>query len=321
MITLEHAYVFAGLVFAAYAVLGCRDGQDRRRYWNALFWALVAAMFLLGSHVSDTTNGAIALALMLLGGSGLLSRGHREITDRATRIASAVRRGNALFVPALIVPATAVAGTLLAQHLNFEGRPILDPKQATVISLAIGILFAWIAAVIWLRPPLLAPLQEGRRLMDTVSWAAILPQMLAALGAVFALAGVGHAVGTLATGTIPLTQPLVVVAVYCVGMALFTIVMGNAFAAFPVMTAAIGLPLIVHKFGGSPAVMGAIGMLSGFCGTLVTPMAANFNIVPAALLDLDRNAVIRAQIPTALLLLPANVLLMYFLVFRFGAHP
>lgn len=31
-------------------------------------------------------------------------------------------------------------------------------------------------------------------------------------------------------------------------------------------------------------------MLSGFCGTLMTPMAANFNIVPAALLELsDRN--------------------------------
>ena len=74
-------------------------------------------------------------------------------------------------------------------------------------------------------------------------------------------------------------------------MALFTIIMGNAFAAFPVMTAGIGLPLIVTKFGGDPAIMAAIGMLSGFCGTLMTPMAANFNIVPAALLELpDENA-------------------------------
>jgi uncharacterized membrane protein len=213
-----------------------------------------------------------------------------------------------------------VAGTLLSNHVSLSGQPILDPKQATVISLAIGVILAWATAVIWLRPPLLAPLQEGRRLMDTVSWAAILPQMLAALGAVFALAGVGRAVGSLAIHTIPLTEPLAVVPVYCIGMALFTIVMGNAFAAFPVMTAAIGLPLIVHRFGGNPAIMSAIGMLSGFCGTLVTPMAANFNIVPAALLDLDRNAVIRAQMPTAFLLLLANTLLMYFLVFRFGTH-
>ena len=315
MLTLEHAYVFAGLVFAAYAVLSARDHENTRRYWNALFWALVAAMFLVGSHVSDTTNGVIALALLLVGGAGFLGRGHRESTDRATRVASARRRGNMLFVPALVVPATAVIGTLLEKHVNF-----LDPKQATVISLAVGVIFAWIAAVVWLRPPLLAPLQEGRRLMDTVSWAAILPQMLAALGAVFAVAGVGHAVGSVLTHSIPLTEPLSVVAIYCVGMALFTAIMGNAFAAFPVMTAAVGLPIIVNKFGGNPAIMSAIGMLSGFCGTLVTPMAANFNIVPAALLDLDRNAVIRAQIPTALLLLLANTLLMYALVFQFGTH-
>jgi len=100
-------------------------------------------------------------------------------------------------------------------------------------------------------------------------------------------------------------------------MAVFTMIMGNAFAAFPVMTAGIGLPLIVQKFGGDPAVMASIGMLSGYCGTLMTPMAANFNIVPTALLELpDENAVIKVQIPTALMLLGANILLMNFLVFR-----
>jgi uncharacterized membrane protein len=76
------------------------------------------------------------------------------------------------------------------------------------------------------------------------------------------------------------------------------------------------LPLIVHKFGGDVVVMASVGMLSGYCGTLVTPMAANFNIVPAALLELpDKNAVIKAQVPTALLLLVANVAIMYFFVY------
>ncbi len=100
-------------------------------------------------------------------------------------------------------------------------------------------------------------------------------------------------------------------------MALFTSIMGNAFAAFPVMTAGIGLPLIVHQFGGNVVIMAAVGMLSGFCGTLTTPMAANFNIVPVALLELpDQHAVIKAQIPTALLLLAANTAIMYTFVFR-----
>jgi len=93
--------------------------------------------------------------------------------------------------------------------------------------------------------------------------------------------------------------------------------MGNAFAAFPVMAAAIGVPLLIQGYGGNPAVVGAVGMLAGFCGTLLTPMAANFNIVPAALLELkDQYGVIRAQAPTALFLLAANILILYLAAFR-----
>jgi uncharacterized membrane protein len=83
------------------------------------------------------------------------------------------------------------------------------------------------------------------------------------------------------------------------------------------MTAGIALPLIMTRFGGDVVVMSAVGMLSGFCGTLMTPMAANFNIVPAALLELrDEHAVIKAQLPTGALLLLANTALMYLLAFR-----
>jgi uncharacterized membrane protein len=126
---------------------------------------------------------------------------------------------------------------------------------------------------------------------------------------------VGDAVGKLVSAYAPLDTRTLAVTAYCIGMAVFTMAMGNAFAAFPVMTAAIGLPIVVHQFGGDPARVCAIGMLAGFCGTLMTPMAANFNVVPANLLDLpDRrnalNGVIRAQAPTALVLLVVNVVLM-----------
>jgi uncharacterized membrane protein len=321
MITLECVYVFAGVVFAAIAVLSVGDRTNPKRFGNAAFWGLLAASFLFGSHIDNRANGVLVLGLIVVGGLGLLGRGQPAAFDPAERRASAERRGNRLFIPALIIPATALLGTLFLKTATIGGIPLLDAKQVTVISLALGVAIALTVALVWLRPRWNAPLEEGRRLIDAVGWAAVLPQMLASLGAIFTLAGVGHAVGTLATQTIPLDQPLVVVVVYCTGMALFTAVMGNAFAAFPVMTAAIGLPLIVHKFGGNPAITASIGMLSGFCGTLTTPMAANFNIVPAALLDLpDRNGVIKAQIPTAVLLLLVNTALMYGLVFRFGAH-
>jgi uncharacterized membrane protein len=101
-------------------------------------------------------------------------------------------------------------------------------------------------------------------------------------------------------------------------MLLFTMCMGNAFAAFAVITGGIGLPLIVQQHGGNAAIMAGIGMLSGYCGTLLTPMAANFNIVPAMLLELtDKNAVIKAQVPIALVVFAANVVIMYLCVYRF----
>jgi uncharacterized membrane protein len=215
------------------------------------------------------------------------------------------------------VPFATFAGSVLLKDLTIGGVPLVDPKQVTQIALGIGTVLGLLTGMALLRPPVSAPIVEARRLMDSVGWAAVLPQSLAALGAVFATAGVGKVVSTLATTYLPLGSPVAAVVAYAVGMALFTMIMGNAFAAFPVMTAGIGLPLVVQQYGGDVVIVTAIGMLSGFCGTLMTPMAANFNIVPAALLELtDRYGVIRAQVPTALMLLAVNIVLMSIFAFR-----
>jgi uncharacterized membrane protein len=308
MIGLPHLYGFAALVFAGFAWRNLRD----RRFANAGFWGLVAVSMAFGGQLSDFQNGLLALALVGIAGLGRM-RASNAAADTAARAASATRWGNRLFVPALIIPAAALLGTW-----GFKAFPgLVDPKQVTLVSLAMGVIGALIMAYVWLRPRPLAALDEGRRLIDTVGWAAILPQMLASLGAVFALAGVGDAVGTIAGGAIPEGSRLGAVIAFGLGMALFTMIMGNAFAAFPVMAAAIAVPLLITRYGGDPAVVCAIGMLCGFCGTLMTPMAANFNMVPAALLELkDRNGVIKAQIGTALPLLAINIALIALLAFR-----
>jgi uncharacterized membrane protein len=276
---------------------------------------------LFGSWLGGLGNGLLVLALVAVGGLKALGVGRPTTTSLEERRESAVQRRNALFIPALIVPLIAVGGTLAAKHTSV-GAWLISSTQTTLIALGLGCILALVSAMAWLRPPVMAPVQEGRRLMDSIGWAALLPQMLASLGAVFLAADVGSVVGELVTQAVPMSSPLLAVAAYCLGMALFTIIMGNAFAAFPVMTAAIGLPFVVGQFGGDPAIVCAIGMLAGFCGTLMTPMAANFNVVPANLLELpDRNAalngVIRAQLPTAVILLGVNIALMYFLAFRF----
>jgi len=317
VIALEHIYWLTGVMMAGVAIVNWRDRTNPRRLNNTAFWGIYAITFLAGSRLADLTNGFLLIAMVLVASIRGLGQGKAESVTREEREASARRWGNRLFIPALTIPVVTVLGTLIFKELTINGAPIVDLKQVTVISLAIATLVALTVGMIMLRPPLLAPIREARRLLDAVGWAAVLPQMLAALGALFAIAGVGNVISGLAQRWIPLDNPFVVVMTYGIGMAAFTMIMGNAFAAFPVMTAGIGLPLVVHKFGGDPTIMAAIGMLSGFCGTLMTPMAANFNIVPTALLELpDENAVIKVQIPTALLLLGANILLMNFLVFR-----
>lgn len=317
MIGLEAVYWLMGALTGGVAVVNARDASNPRRWNNTAFWALYAVTFFASSHLPHFVTGLIVIAMVLVASVLKLGQGTRESATAEARAASARRWGNRLFVPALTIPAVTLLCNWLLKGATIGGAPIVDPKQVTQVSLGIATLVALAVAMLMLRPPASAAIVEARRLLDSVGWAAVLPQMLAALGALFAVAGVGKVVSTLAERYIPLGSPLVAVVTYTVGMALFTMIMGNAFAAFPVMTAGIGLPIIMLRFGGDPVVMAAVGMLSGFCGTLMTPMAANYNIVPAALLELpDEYAVIRAQIPTALLLLVANTTIMYLFVYR-----
>jgi len=315
VIGLGVAYALAGIVFAGIALFSALDRDNKKRWNNTAFWGLFALSFLAGGNLGDFANGLLVIALALVGGVAGLGVSRPATTTAEERAASAERLGGRLFAPILVIPAFALVGTLALKGLKVGSAPLVDPSQVTVISTALGVVAALALAFALFRPPLIAAPQEARRLMDSVGWAAILPQLLAALGAVFALAGVGTAVGKLMGLWLPMDSRLMVVVAFCLGMAVFAMIMGNAFAAFPVMTAGIGAPLIAAKFGGDPAVMGALGMLAGYCGTLMTPMAAH-NIVPAALLELPSGAVIRAQAPTALLALAANTVLMYFLAFR-----
>jgi uncharacterized membrane protein len=300
MIGLNLVYGVAGATFAIFALLSARD----RRFANAAFFALIALSFLAGDRLGDVANGVLVLALVAIAASGRMRRA-------AAAPPAQDRHGARVFVPALVIPATALLGTLAFKHLP----GLVDPKQATLVALTIGTLAALALCYLLLRARPREPFVAGRTLIDDIGWVAIMPQMLASLGAVFALAGVGEVVGALVGTVIPAGSIVGAVLAYTLGMALFTIVMGNAFAAFPVMAAAVGVPLLIRQAGGDPAIVAAIGMLAGFCGTLMTPMAANFNLLPAALLDLkDRYGVIRAQVPTALPLLAFNIVLLYAMI-------
>ncbi|MBS0255409.1 MAG: DUF979 domain-containing protein [Proteobacteria bacterium] len=313
MITLHAVYLFAGLLFAAYAGLNLADRGHPHRLGNGAFWALMAASMLAGDRLGDLGNGLVVAALALVAMLRLTGPGAEPSADAATRAARAARLGHRLFALALVIPLVALGATFLFQRYP----ALVEPKQGSLVALAASALVALGLALVVLRASPRVALAEGRRLIDAVGWAAVLPQALVALGAVFTLAGVGDAVGQIFAMAIPAGSLAGAVLAYGLGMALFTMALGNAFAAFPVMFAGVGLPLLIRAHHGDPAVVAAIGMLAGFCGTLLTPMAANFNLVPAALLNLaDRNAVIRRQAGTALPLLAANILFIWLFAFR-----
>ncbi|PRY16833.1 DUF979 domain-containing protein [Kineococcus rhizosphaerae] len=354
MIQVEWFYWLMGLFFVAVGVLVARDRTNPRRTTSGAFWALVGLCFPYSSFVVTGAAPAWVLGLGLvviaaIAGTGRLARSGSaaaagaagdvdgleadrggEGAGRATaplraagtavlasREALAARFGNRLFVPVLIIPVVTALCATVGKDVSVGGQPLLQSGSETVIGLAAAGIIA-IPVGMWLfrqRTPALA-LTEGRRLTEDLGWALVLPQLLSVLGLVFATAGVGKAIGDTVSAVLPDGVLLPAVVLYCLGMAVFTVIMGNAFAAFPVLTAAIGYPVLVQAMGGNPPAVFAIGMLSGYCGTLCTPMAANFNVVPVALLELKSNyAVIKAQIPTAVPLLVANVVLMYVLAF------
>jgi len=321
MLSIEHFY-WVLATFLAYA--GWRNLRQRR-YAHAAFWGLIAALFAGGDAVLRASKAGDPLPAQLAGGAVLVlallaTRMRREPLEEAPeseRLASALRLGHRLFVPALLIPALTITVVLAGPHLAVGGTPLFAPAGMTLVGLALACVIAAIAAIRVTRQPPLRAADEGRRLLDTMGWAALLPLVLATLGGVFAASGVGEAVASLVSMVIPADNRMACLLAFALGMVVFTIIMGNAFAAFPVMMAGIGLPLLVQKHGADPAILGAIGMLTGYCGTLLTPMAANFNIVPAVLLELDdQYGVIRAQAATGLWLMGTNVLLMAWLCFR-----
>ncbi len=323
MLRVEHIYwLIGGFLLVAAAM----DARVRR--WSAsAFWAVLATPFLFGDAILGAAQsgtrwpaqatGVGLVALGILAARGKL-RTHEDSPEaQAQRRESAQRFGNRLFVPALAIPFVTVALVLAAPYLRWNASPLIDPAQTTLISLGVACVIALLIGLRMTRAPFSQALGEGRRLLDALGWAALLPMVLATLGSVFAATGVGDSIAAIVGAVISADNRAACLFAFALGMVALTVIMGNAFAAFPVMMAGVGLPLLVLRHHANPAALGAIGMLTGYCGTLLTPMAANFNIVPAVLLELpDQYGVIRAQWPTAVVLLAMNLVLMWTLVFR-----
>lgn len=301
----EVFYCVIGLIFILTGVKALKDQETEmlKRYITSAFWFVLAATFIVGPYFPAWVTGLCVIVLAILSASKKVVQTKSDVPSEEMTHQNAKKYGFQSFVPPIVL---AISAVLVATLLSFLGA-----NNAIGISAIIALIVALL--IFKVKPSL--PVKDGTRLMDATGVTSILPQVLAALGAVFTAAGVGDVIASIVSGVIPEGNLFIATVVYCLAMAVFTMIMGNGFAAFSVITVGIGIPFLIAQ-GANPVVIGTLGLTAGYCGTLMTPMAANFNIMPAALLETkNKYAIIKSQIPVAIIMLIIHIALMYILAF------
>lgn len=295
-------YILCGLVSISTGIRGLKN--EKAKIGTFLFWTILGIIFIFGEAIPYKVTGGLLVILAIITVTKQLHIGKFENISSQFKIAQSEKLKNKIFIPAVLI---GIAAFLILQFKI--GKTAIPPA----LGIGGGSLVALLAAAIIIKPKFSETNEDTSKLLMQIGATAILPQLLAALGAVFTKAGVGKVIAASISSVVPTGNIFVGIVIYAIGMVIFTMIMGNAFAAFSVITAGIGIPFII-KNGGNPAVIGALGMTAGYCGTLMTPMAANFNIVPASILEIkDKYGIIKVQAPMALLLLVTHIILMLLL--------
>jgi uncharacterized membrane protein len=309
LFSLDAVYVLTGLVLWIFAWMSFLDRGNRNRVGTGTFWFTLGLIFVAGSLMPHWLTGILVLLMVCLDGMGRVTRGRHQESTKAEQQWESDRLGEKIFLPVLAIPVVTFA---LATIFRLQG---LDVTRGALVGLGLGGIIAMVIGMRLTGGSARQMMEEGRRINDAMGTVSILPQLLASLGIIFTAAKMGDLIASGIYGTIPGNSLFLLVLANCVGMALFTIVMGNSFAAFPVIATGVLAPLIINRFGVDPAMAGIITLTAGSSGTLMTPMAANFNIVPTALLNMrDQYGVIKFQLPFALTIWSLHVILMWLMI-------
>ncbi|MCV2499550.1 DUF979 domain-containing protein [Melissococcus plutonius] len=298
---LEFFYILIGLLSILTSFRVFFDKTNSARIGTSLFWLLLGIIFAAGNFMPYAISGILLTIIGILTLFKQVKIGKLAELSEKDGEKSAKRIGNWVFFPSILLAALAVG----ISYTSLGGQ----------VGIGIASILSLIVAMFIMRAKPKTMLDDTDRMLQSVGTTGILPQLLAALGVIFNTAGVGDVISHAVSGVVPEGNRLAGVIAYCLGMIIFTMVMGNGFAAFTVITAGIGIPFVIAQ-GGDPVIAGTLAMSAGFSGTLLTPMAANFNALPVALLEMkDSNGVIKAQAPIALIMIIVHIALMYFLAF------
>ncbi|MEG0134066.1 MAG: DUF979 domain-containing protein [Clostridium sp.] len=284
---LEVLFIVMGLVALYVGVKTLLDKEHKSKIGTATFWIALAIVIGFGRWIPNKVNGLLIVVMAIPSVFNKVLPGENKVATPEHRSKMAKKIGNKIFIPALMMGAFAIIFALFTD---------ISP----LVGVGVGVFVAMIMVVVMAKETKPVDfLDDAKRMLDMVGPLSILPLLLASLGAIFTASGVGEVVSSLVGWMIPDGNIVIGVIVYAVGMALFTMIMGNAYAAITVMTVGIGAPFVLAH-GLDPNIVGMLALTCGFCGTLCTPMAANFNIVPVAILEMkDKYTVIKNQLLVA----------------------
>ncbi len=297
---LELLYIFMGLICLYTGFRNLKDKTNNNRIGTAIFWILLGIVIGFGNWIPSKINGALVILLTLPAIFKKVGVGQKNSIPQEKVQQLADKIGLKLFLPALSMGIFAVIFALLGSN--------------ALVGIGVGVIVGVILLMLYSKENTIKVfLNEASDTLTTLGPLSLMPILLASLGAIFEKAGVGQVISSIVSYIVPEGNVTVGIIVFALGMVLFTMIMGNAFAAITVMLVGVAGPFIL-QYGANPVIIGMIGLTAGYCGTLLTPMAANFNVLPVAMLDMkDRFGVIKNQVLLSVCLLIFQI--MYMIIF------
>ena len=291
-IGLNVVWVIIGLITIYAGIKNLLDKENPSRVGTAVFWCSFGIVCGFGSWLPAKVSGALVLIMCLPPIFKKVKIGKTDNPTKEHTEQQFKKIGMKIFVPAFSV---AVCSLFFALFSN----------MSSMVAITVGVIVAMILLMAFdakqNKPAVF--LNDSERFLGITGPLSMLPQLLGCLGGVFTAAGVGDVIAQLVEKIVPKGNVNIGIIVYAIGMVLFTMIMGNAFAAITVMTVGIGAPFVL-AYGANPVVIGMLALTCGYCGTLLTPMAANFNILPVAILNMkDRWGAIKNQVLVAIFML------------------
>lgn len=298
---LEVVYIIIGLITIYAGIKNLLDKENPARIGTAVFWCSFGIVCALGKWLPSKVSGLLVIIMIIPAifkrvKPGKVNAPKKEYTEKQFE-----KIGYKLFIPALCMGFMSIIFALL--------------NISSLVGITVGVFVSMFLLFLYSKdnkPKVF--LDDSERFLSAMGPLCMLPQLLGALGGIFTQAGVGDVIAGLVQKIVPEGNVNIGIIVFAIGMALFTMIMGNAFAAITVMTVGIGAPCVL-AYGADPVVVGMIALTCGFCGTLLTPMAANFNIVPVVILDMKKRfGVIKNQVFIAITMLIIQII--YMILFK-----